>query len=171
MNIQLLRFACTPENTQSLLQLPDWSCFTIGRPWIAHTSPGGKPFESCIPEGHYDLIPYIRKRNGDKSFAMVNEALGVYFMNKDRPFENGVRVGRFKTLLHGRANYVSDVEGCEATGEKRMIHPKRHEQMVTNSTATMAEFIRRVGWVEGHTLEIIRGHGAHDGGKQMRWPI
>lgn len=170
MNLQLVRFAYTPENSQSLLMLPDWSCFTIGKPWVQYDNAGGKPFLSCIPEGRYELIPYVRQRNGDHVFAMVNPALGVYFMNADRPVRNGQQVGRYKTLIHGRANFVGDVEGCEATGEKRMIHPGRHELMVTNSTATMSELVKRVGWVEGHTIDILQSHGAYNSGPQMQWP-
>ena len=162
MEITLPRFAYTPSETQGILRVGGWTCFTIERPWLRWTYPGGQPFESCIPEGTYDLLPYIR-RNGDKALAMVNPDLGVYFRKVDRPTDNqGNRLGRFKCLIHGRANYVTDVQGCAATGESRVIDPDKNKLMVTNSTVTMTELLSRVGWETGHTIRIYQAPGAID---------
>ena len=161
LNLDLFRFAYTPENTQGKLVIPNWFCWTIERPWVEWDHLGGKPFESCIPDGVYDLLPYTRNKNGERCFAMVNPDLGVYFTREDVPKDAaGEPTARFKTLVHGRANYVEDVLGCAAVGEKRTIHRHRHEQMVTNSGATMTELVKRVGWIEGHTLTIKNAGGA-----------
>lgn len=160
VNLLLLRFAYNPESVHGKIVLQDWHCFTMERPWILYSQPGGKPFVSCVPDGDYELIPYTRQSNGEKCFAMVNPSLGVYFMNADRPVIDGKRSGRYKTLIHGRANYVANVKGCAAVGEKRLMNETRNEFMVTKSGATMAELRRRIGWHSGHTLTIRQAEGA-----------
>ncbi len=162
MEITLARFGYTPTETQGILRIKGWSCFTIEQPWRRWSYPGGQPFKSCIPDGSYDLIPYSRQ-NGDKVFALVNTDLGVYFRKGERPKDaQGNRLGRFKCLVHGRANYVGDVKGCAATGESRVIDPDRNELMVTNSTVTMTKLLARVGWENGHTIRIYQAPGAID---------
>lgn len=166
MRITLNRIAYLPENTQGKLSIGDWSCYTLERPWIRGDYPGGKPFKSCIPDGLYDLVPYIRqtnnpKSNGDRVFAMVNPDLGVYFRNADRPTVNGKSLGRYKCLIHP-ANYVDQVQGCCAPGEARPIDAKRNEAMVTNSRVTMSQLISRIGWESGHTIQIKSALGALD---------
>ena len=103
---------------------------TIERPWIEGPDRGGLPFESCIPDGIYQLIPYTRTTNGDKVVAMVNEDLGVYFKKADRPEPKG----RFKCLIHS-GNFVEHIVGCIAPGAGRTIYDNR--RMVTSSRATM----------------------------------
>ncbi|KKK56465.1 hypothetical protein LCGC14_3064270, partial [marine sediment metagenome] len=89
--------------------------------------------------------------------------LGVYIRKGERPKDaQGNRLGRFKCLVHGRANYVTDVKGCAATGENRVIDPDKNKLMVTNSTVTMTELLSRVGWETGHTIRIYQAPGAID---------
>ena len=83
---------------------------TIERPWIPGDTPGGKPFESCVPDGRYTLLPHTRP-DGKEVVALVNESLGVYYRKEDRP--NGV--GRYLILCH-IGNWVTDVVGCIAPG-------------------------------------------------------
>jgi hypothetical protein len=161
MNLELVRFY-TPTETTGVLVVDGFTCVTIERPWIGWTYPGGKPFESCIPEGTYRLEPYMR-RNGDRAFAIINPSRGVCLAKADRPREpNGERLGRYKCLIHGRANYVGDVQGCAAVGQTRVISPSRLEVMVTSSTATMKKLLEAVPWESGHTLRIRQVPGAID---------
>lgn len=162
MNLTLIRYYSPTEVSGYLWAEDVWSCCTIEQPWRRGKYPGGRPFESCIPEGDYELRAYTRQRNGDKSFAIVNEELGVYFAEADRPVVHGARRGRFKCLIHGRANYVGDVEGCAAVGAERLISKTRAEVMVTKSVATMNQLLEVVPWEDGHTLAIVKYPGAID---------
>ena len=163
MNLELPRFAYTPSETQGKIRVGDWSCFTIEPPWLRWSYPGGKPYESCIPDGTYELVPFIRpNKHADKVFAMVNPDLGVYFHDDDRPSDRtGQRRGRFLCLIHP-ANYVWQVVGCAAPGMSRVIDTIKNELMVTSSRVTMTELMSRVGWESGHTIRIFQAPGAID---------
>lgn len=102
---------------------------TIERPWIAGLNPGGMPFESCVPDGIYQLVPHTRP-SGRKVVALVNPDLGVWYQKEDRPNP----WGRYLVLIHS-GNYVENVVGCIAPGETRTIADNR--RMVTSSRATM----------------------------------
>lgn len=156
MDVHLNRFAFCPEDTQGRLIIGNWRCWTIEQPWVRWNYPGGKPFESCVPDGKYDLVPFLRP-SGERAFALVNERLGVYFAKADMP---GGR-GRFLCLIHG-ANFASDVQGCIAPGKNRLIHSERLSLMVTDSQNTMREIRNRLGWRDGHTLTIHAATGAID---------
>ena len=73
----LSRFAYCPDETQGKLIIGDWSCWTIERPWIRGDNPGGRPFESCVPDGIYKLQRHERP-SGDVVLALTNPDLGVY---------------------------------------------------------------------------------------------
>lgn len=163
MILDLARFAYTPTETQGRLRANDWSCYTIERPWLRWTYPGGQPFESCIPDGEYELIPFIRpNKNADKVFAIVNPDLGVHFHDADRPTDGtGQRQGRYLCLIHP-GNYVDDIVGCIAPGKVRTIDSVKNQLMVTSSRLTMTEILSRVGWEKGHTLRIFQAPGAVD---------
>jgi hypothetical protein len=161
MHLVLTRFAYTPENTQGSLRIEGTGIelYTIERPWIEHDQAGGRPFESCIPDGTYDLVPY-RRRNGDKVFALVNADLGVYFTEAARiPDANGIKHGRYKCLVHP-GNYVDDVVGCIAPGTSRSIHSNR--MMVGSSRAAMQQIMNLVPFERGSTIEIKPALGATD---------
>lgn len=152
----LHRFAYTPEDTQGRMVFGDWWCWTIEQPWVRWSFPGGKPFASCIPDGVYDMVPFLRP-SGEKSFVLINERLGVYFHKADRVDGNG----RYLCSVH-KANYADDVEGCIGPGRRRLIHKLRARLMVTDSEDTMRELIDAIGWVDGHTLRIECATGAID---------
>jgi hypothetical protein len=103
---------------------------TIERPWVPDMNhPGGTSFESCVPDGIYNLVPHTRP-NGDKVVALVNPELGVWYGKADRPST----WGRYLVLIHS-GNYVDHVVGCIAPGSSRTIYENR--PMVTSSRATM----------------------------------
>ena len=117
MNGTLTRFIWMQHHTIGQLVFDDFEIFMLERPWIPAKTLGGAPFISCIPDGEYELRPYVR-RNGSQVFALVNEDLGVYFKMADRP--DGV--GRWKNLIHS-GNRVSDSQGCLLPGESWELRP------------------------------------------------
>ena len=153
MNLELVRFAYTPTETQGRLYGDGFACYTIERPWVKSETPGGKPFESCIPDGEYDLVPFLRP-SGVRTFAMVNPDLGVFFEKPDG------RPGRYLCLIHS-ANFVNQVNGCVAPGAARRMQKGR--MMVTSSRLTMSKILERVSWRSGHSISIRPALGANDG--------
>lgn len=151
MDLSLKRFAYTPTETQGLIYVAEEEFFTIERPWVRSPNPGGKPFESCIPDGEYDLHPFTRP-NGDEVFALVNPHLGVFLNKGDRP----TQTGRFLILIHS-GNVVNHVVGCIAPGESRIIHD--NQVFVTNSRVTVDRIMETLDFVEGHKLTISSSMG------------
>lgn len=148
------RFAYTPTETEGRLLFPDHKFWTLERPWIQGDSPGGLPFKSCIPDGVYELRPYVRQ-NGDHVLCYVNEDLGVYYAKADRPDDDG----RFKCLWHP-ANYVYQVVGCTAIGNVRKIY--QGKRMISNSRKTFDKLRELIDFETTHTIEIRQAAGAID---------
>lgn len=144
MLITLERFAYTPTETQGRISLGNFYCWTIEQPWRPHCEPGGVPFRSCVPDGIYTLRKHVRP-DGTKTFALENKHLGV------QVYKPHGAPGRDLCILHP-GNYVTDVKGCIAPGESRVISDG--ELMVTNSRVTFSELMDRIPWIEGHLLEI-----------------
>lgn len=153
MLLRLERFAYTPTETQG--RFLDLDLWTIERPWIKGPYVGGKSFESCVPDGRYQLVPHTRP-DGVKTVALVNEELGVWYQKDDRPED----WGRFLVLIHS-GNTVDDVVGCVAPGLSRTIYQNR--VMVGSSRAAM----RQLNVTQYTELEISRTQGATDGVEQM----
>lgn len=134
--LHLERYCYSETETEGRLYLPenDDFLYTLERPWIAGPA-GGMPFESCVPDGRYELIAYERQ-NGDHVYALRNPDLGVYFTQQDR----GTREGRYKILIHS-ANWVGQVVGCIAPGLVRTIADNR--RMVRSSRRAVAQIMAR----------------------------
>lgn len=154
MNVIIERFAYTPTETEGRLLIAFQKFWTLERPWIQVDTDGGMPFKSCIPDGVYELRPYTRQ-NGDHVFCYVNEDLGVYFAKADRPGDDG----RYKCLWHP-ANYVRQVVGCTAIGDKRRLF--KGKRMVTNSRKTFDTLRELIDFDKTHSVEIRRYAGATD---------
>ena len=152
MRIELERFAYTETETQGRLTVDGFSVYTIEQPWREGPNPGGEPFRSCIPDGDYALVPFTRP-NGDKTFAFVNEVLGVFLEPPDGP-------GRYLCLLHP-GNYVHDVQGCVAPGDAMLM--RDGFMMVTASRKAFRNIMERIPWTTGHSITIRRTQGAQDG--------
>ena len=132
--LTLIRDSYGPNETMGCFVSPegDILAHTIERPWKPDPShPGGTSFESCIPDGPYELVGHTRP-NGDQVVALVNPDLGVWYQKADRPDT----WGRYLVLIHS-GNYVDHVVGCIAPGSSRTIYDNR--RMVTSSRATMAK--------------------------------
>lgn len=144
------RFAYTPTETEGRIWLgtnPDFEIYTLERPWI-DSAPGGKPFESCVPDGKYQLVPHTRP-NGQRCVALVNPDLNVYYLKQSRPNN----VGRYLVLIHS-GNFVDDVVGCIAPGIGRTIYNAR--RMVTDSRNALERIMQR----KPTALHIVTTQGA-----------
>jgi len=126
--IVLERFNYSSTETEGILSVQGRSFYTLEKPWVPGPL-GGKPFESCIPDGEYRLTPHKRP-NGRTVLALVNPNLGVYRTKDDK----GDRDGRYLILIHA-ANFTEEVMGCIAPGHSRIIY--RNKRMVTSSRSAM----------------------------------
>jgi hypothetical protein len=147
----LIRDSYGPVQTFGRLFTEAGAFHTIERPWVKGPDIGGTPFESCIPDGIYQLIPHTRP-DGAKVVALINEELGVWYQKDDRPEP----WGRYLVLIHA-GNYVEDIVGCIAPGAARTIANNR--PMVTSSRAVMG----RIGVQQYTSIEIRPTEGATDG--------
>lgn len=125
----LERYNYADTETEGYLFLDDETVLnTLERPWVPG-HPGGTPFQSCVPDGEYELIPHTRP-NGDRVYALRNHDLHVYYTQD----EMGDNDGRYLILIHS-GNYVHHVVGCVAPGLSRTIYDNR--RMVTSSRRAM----------------------------------
>lgn len=103
--------------TLGLLEVAGRKFFTIERPWEPHAvGRGGVEHRSCVPEGQYRLIPWMRP-SGEKTFALSNPQLDVYQGPFDIPRERR-GIARALILIHA-ADYVHDVLGGIGPGLAR----------------------------------------------------
>jgi hypothetical protein len=116
---------------------------TIERPWVPFDTPGGKPYESCVPDGVYDLH-YHTRPNGDEVVALINPLLGVHYLEEDVPDQGG----RFLILLH-KGNWVDDIVGCVAPGLS--FGGSSRGPMVKSSKAAMS---RIMDYLDGDTATL-----------------
>ena len=112
MIVTLKRFAYLDKCTRGLMTAGNVVFHTIERPWVKnHNGPGGKPFESCVPDGTYRLRGFTRP-SGKQAFILSNPELGVWEQNASRESDTW---GRYLCLIHP-GNTVEDVVGCIAPG-------------------------------------------------------
>ena len=133
--LTLQRYCYSETETEGRLWLNDDEfVYTLERPWVDGL-PGGMPFESCVPDGEYEIIPHQRP-NGDRVFALRNPDLSVYYTDEER---NG-RDGRYLILIHS-ANWVEQIVGCIAPGLVRTI--AENKRMVRSSRNAMRKVMAR----------------------------
>ena len=142
-HLLLERQPTTSTHTEGFLSFDDEILATLERPWIDEGYPGGKPFESCIPNGIYELISHARP-DGKMAVALVNPELGVYRYEEDRSEGEG----RYLILIH-IGNWVHDIVGCIAPGLAKTTSPQGH--MVTKSAKAMG---RIMNFIDGDEAEI-----------------
>ena len=137
--IILERYCYSETETEGRLYLPEHDdyIYTLERPWIAGPA-GGLPFESCVPDGEYQLVPYTRSKGRGDVYALRNPALGVYFTKQER----GNRQGRYKILIHS-ANWVEQVVGCIAPGLARTIAENKRMVRASRDALTLIMARRR----------------------------
>jgi hypothetical protein len=124
--------------TQGFLTFPKHTFCTIEQEWRPDPDrPGGESNNSCVPAGIYHLRPHTRP-DGKRVVALVNEDLGVYYLEEDLPPEGG----RFLILMH-IANWSHDVVGCIGPGTGKAQSDKG--PMVTSSAAAMRKVMEYIG--------------------------
>lgn len=122
----LTRFAYSPDGTFGRLVLPGgWSCFTVERPWKDN-----EPFESCIPDGVYDLK---RRRS-----PVVERTSGGDYLEG---WEVCDVPGRTYIMIHP-GNWPRNFEGCIGVGKKYMV--MQGANGVTESGITFAELMGKL---------------------------
>ncbi len=96
-----------------------------------------------MADGKYELILHTRP-DGKKVVALINEALGVYYVEEDVP-EKG---GRFLILIH-IANWQEEVVGCIGPGTGKAQSSKG--PMVTSSKTAMTQIMN---YIDGDSAEL-----------------
>lgn len=100
-------------HTAGIMSFASENIYTVERPWICddpEETRGGLPFESCIPEGLYE-IRFFQRNNGDVVWSLENDRLGVFVRKEDRLYDTD----RYACLIHS-ANRADQVVGCVAPG-------------------------------------------------------
>ena len=114
----------------SAFQVGDRIGYILERAWR-----GNKPFESCIPEGTYECVPYSSAR-----FPNVIEV-------KDVPDRDHI-------LIHP-ANYPNELSGCLAPGKSYTLND--HDGHVWKSRQALADLVA----LERFVLVISSAHSLH----------
>lgn len=152
MIIVLQRQQYLADCTLGFLEVAGKRFFTIERPWEPHAlGLAGAEFRSCVPEGNYRLIPWMRP-SGEKTFALSNPSLDVYQAPFDIPRERH-GVARCLILIHA-ADYVHDVLGGIGPGLERARD--RNGWLVTSSREAMNQIRTLVAHKFDLTLIIDR---------------
>ena len=125
MHLVLERYCYSPMATLGRLFVGGNTLHAVERKWL-----GNRPYESCIPEGVYDVVPYSSEKYPD-----VWEV-------QDVP-------GRSKILIHV-ANYPEDVQGCIGLG----LFPMYDCFGVGKSEDAIQKFRELMKGVDKFTLEI-----------------
>jgi len=150
MDITLTRHSYSPTETMGTIPLPDGVVLdTIEPPWIFDETHGSRPFESCIPDGVYDMIPVESEKHG-KTWVLVN--------HKNLVFADQHAHGRYACMIHA-ANWARQLNGCIAPGVDRRIMGGANA--VAGSRKAMDVLREVLNWGEkGHRLIIKPTPGA-----------
>ena len=162
MLIKLERFSYSDTETEGVLRVGSLRLATIEQPWVPNPngSPGGKPFQSCIPDGMYRLT-YFERPNGDDAYIIYNPDLGVY----RSPHDVEAGKGRYLCLFH-KANWAHQVHGCVAPGMRREALARPMDGFtapaVRSSGTAMGKLVGQLGKGAQHLLSITSVVGASD---------
>ena len=164
MLVRLKRFSYGEHETEGVLIVGSHVFATIEQPWTPNPFgyKGGKPFESCIPDGMYKLAPFTRP-NDDEVYIISNPDNGVYKYPQDHDQGNG----RDLCLIH-QANWARQIQGCVAPGMKRypMVDKKGeydYPVQAVGSSGTAMSQLRKLLANGRHILSIENDTGAKDG--------
>lgn len=135
----------TNTETQGFMTWPGSTLCTIEQEWRPDPNrEGGESNNSCVPSGKYQLIPHTRPSDDVEVVALVNEDLGVYYLEEDLPPEGG----RFLILMH-IANWSHNVVGCIGPGVGKADSDQG--PMVASSRAAMNKLM---DYIDGDDAEL-----------------
>lgn len=141
MNLTLARDTDNGVCTLGALNINGSALQSLERPWVPGPAGGTKGI-SCVPPGLYQLVRHDTEAH-PRSFALVNEGLGVYHLAVPPGKE-----GRTACLIHV-ANFPNELRGCIALGMERAGNSVSHSKIAID------RFYNAVPWIDGaHTLEI-----------------
>lgn len=108
---------------------------------------GNLPFQSCIPQGEYDLIPFDSPKYGE-CYIMVNPDLNVYAFEDSpgRPED-----GRFLCLFCHRGNFSRNFVGCVGASHGYI----EDADMLESSTVAACKEVNDLVKVEGSYRLVI----------------
>lgn len=144
MNLTLIRDIDDGRCSLGTLKIYDVELQSLERPWVGGST-GGMPGRSCVPCGTYQLVLHDSEAY-PRTFALVNEALGVYHYT----VPSG-RQGRTAVLVHA-ANRPEELRGCIALGMKRALIGANWS--IQQSRIAIDKFYASLPWIDGHTLTI-----------------
>ena len=109
IEVKIKRFCYAPIGTFGRLEIPEFSCYTVERPWL-----GNQRYVSCIPEGEYEIYPGRFHRGGYNCWEF-----------HEVPDRSLIKIHR--------ANRPLQLQGCVGLGEGLGV--VAGEWAVTNSRA------------------------------------
>ena len=135
-NLELIRFAYSPDGTFGFIDLPGGGrVYTCEPPWK-----GNQRRVSCIPEGVYDLrkrrSPVVERTSGG-DFTEGWEVTDV----PERTF----------IMIHV-GNWPDDLEGCIAPGKRYQV--LNGKNAVVESRSTFRALMKALEGPDHHTLDI-----------------
>lgn len=101
--IKLVRWCDNPimGTFGSIYEDEKFICYSIEKPYLDNI-----PFNSCVPCGEYELVPFDSQRYGN-TFALYSKENKVFVSNEG--------YGRYACLFHP-ANIHDELAGCIAPG-------------------------------------------------------
>lgn len=155
MIIRQRRFSYSKTEVESRVTLSDGTEFAlVEQNWIKNPNGaiGGYPFYSCVPDGMYQLLPWVSPTKG-AVYLIYNPKLGVHKL----PEHHKIDYERDLCLWHV-GNYAHDVEGCGAIGLDRA----EAWHGVVRSRKALALLNEKLGRETTHILSIESVLGATD---------
>lgn len=117
---------------------------SVEQPWN-----NNKRFESCVPGGEYQLIPYISTEYGPV-YLLHNPELNVYAFKSQCKSDTD----RYGCIFVHRGSYPHDFQGCIGLGDQYI----KSLGLVKNTRKTCKETMDLLySMDEAHTLTIERG--------------
>jgi hypothetical protein len=132
MTITRTRDDRSKKGTHGVIRLGGKTWHTIEPPDL-----GNKPFESCVPLGDYDLIPFSSDKYGEV-FLMVNPDLNVYEFEYSPGRPDG---GRYLCILAHRGNEIVNFVGCGGCSHS---YDEVADRLCSSTTASCVEFNKLV---------------------------
>lgn len=139
-----------PKYSAGFFALPNFNIYTLERPLITGDEwRGGKPNESCVPFGTYEIEHHKSAKFGEV-WALVNEKLGVYHYPGDRQY----KTDRYAILIHV-ANFVHEVQGCIAAGLGVGVTSYKPDPMVTDSRSAIERLREYLPYYDTITIKAL----------------